>query len=71
MAGTTAALRTTLKQLDTPPTPAGAVAVMLREHTAAFRERTGLPAHLVVLGEETSLDGDRADALVRLSLIHI
>ncbi len=65
VAGTTAALRTTLKQLDTPPTPAGAVAVMLREHTAAFRERTGLPAHLVVLGEETSLDGDRADALVR------
>lgn len=66
VSGTTAALRTTLKNLDTPPTPGGAVAVMLREDTAAFRERTGLPAHLVVLGDEAPLDGDRADVLVRV-----
>lgn len=66
VAGASTAFRRTLNNLDTPPTPAGALAVKLREDTAAFRERSGLPAHLVVLGEEMPVDGDGADALVRV-----
>jgi signal transduction histidine kinase len=61
-----AALRATLRTLDTP-SPSGVVAVKLREGTEAFTRRTRLPAHLLVIGEPTELDPYREDLLVRVA----
>lgn len=60
-----AALRSTLRSLDRPAAPAGALAVKLREDTAAFTARTGVPAHLLVMGDTAPLDDAREDLLVR------
>ena len=51
IAGASAQLRSTLRALDRPAAPAGAVAVKLREDAAAFSARTAVPAHLLVLGD--------------------
>lgn len=64
--GATAALRATLRSLDTPA-PSGAVAVKLREGAAAFTTRTSVPAHLLVLGEAADLDPVREELLVRVA----
>lgn len=64
--GATAAFRSTLHALARPSAPAGAVAVTLREDTAAFTDRTGVPAYLLVMGEPVVLDPAREDLLVRL-----
>lgn len=66
IAGASTALRATLKALDTPSAPSGALAVKLREDLASFSDRTGLPAHLLVLGETDAVDPGRVDALVRV-----
>lgn len=60
------ALRQTLQALDSVPTPGGRVAVKLREDADAFRERTGISTHLVVLGDEAPLDQVSADTLIRV-----
>ena len=60
-----AAFRSTLRSLDRPSAPAGALAVKLREDTVAFTARTGVPAHLLVMGERAPLDAAREDLLVR------
>lgn len=60
-----AALRTTMRTLDHPETPASALAVTLREDTGAFERRTGIAAHLIVLGEAPPIEAGRRDALVR------
>ncbi|MCC6832399.1 MAG: GAF domain-containing protein [Thermoleophilia bacterium] len=65
IAGAATALRATLRSLDTPSASAGALAVKLREDLAAFTARTGLPAHLLVLGEPDAVDAARADTLIR------
>jgi signal transduction histidine kinase len=56
-------LRGTLQSLEGTPTPAEGLAVALREDVAAFTARTGIPAHLVVLGEPVALRDD-ADGLL-------
>jgi LuxR family transcriptional regulator, regulator of acetate metabolism len=66
IAGAAGALRSTLRSLDRPAAPAGAVAVTLREDVAAFTTRTGVPAHLLVMGEPAPLDAAREDLLVRI-----
>ncbi len=65
VAGASAALRSTLRSLDRPAAPAGAVVVKLREDVAAFASRSGVPAHLLVIGEPTAIDPTREDLLVR------
>jgi signal transduction histidine kinase len=65
IAGASGALRATLRALDRPPAPAGAMVVTLREDVAAFSARAGVPAHLLVMGEPAPLDEARADLLVR------
>ena len=67
IAGTTAALRSTLRSLSRPAAPAGALAVKLREDAAAFSGRTGVPAHLLLLGEPAELDLSREELLVRVA----
>jgi len=62
----TTALRSTLRALDTPAAPAGALAVKLREDLASFSTRTALPSHLLVLGEPDTVDPARTDALIRV-----
>jgi signal transduction histidine kinase len=66
IAGASTALRDTLRALDTPSAPAGALAVKLREDLASFSARTALPAHLLVLGEPDTVDPARTDALIRV-----
>lgn len=61
----TSALRSTMRALDTPATPAGALAVTLREDVSSFERRTAIPAHLIVLGESPPIDAERTDVLVR------
>ncbi len=65
IAAASSALRTTLRSLDRPAGPAGALTVKLREEAAAFAERTGVGAHLIVMGEPGALDEPREDLLVR------
>lgn len=65
IAGASAALRSTLRSLDRPAAPAGTVVVKLREDVAAFATRTGVPAHLLVMGEPAALDSAREDLLAR------
>ena len=65
IAGASAALRSTLRSLDRPSAPVGAVVVKLREDAASFTARSGVPAHLLVLGEPAPLDEAREDLLVR------
>jgi LuxR family transcriptional regulator, regulator of acetate metabolism len=67
IAGASAALRSTLRSLDRPSAPAGAVAVKLREDAASFSARTGVAAHLLVLGEAEPIDEAREDLLVRVA----
>ncbi len=66
VAAAASALKTTLRTLDTPQAPAGALAVKLREALAEFSDRCGVPAHLVVLGEPVPLDGVQEDLLSRV-----
>jgi len=66
IAGASSALRSTLRALDRPSAPAGALAVKLREDVAGFTGRTGVPAHLLVLGEPQPIDEQREDLLVRV-----
>ena len=56
IAGASTQLRATLKALDRPAAPAGAVAVKLREDAASFSARTSVPAHLLVLGDPSPVD---------------
>lgn len=67
ISGASAAFRSTLRSLDRPVAPAGALVVKLREDVAAFTERTGVPAHLLVLGEPGALDATREDLLVSVA----
>jgi LuxR family transcriptional regulator, regulator of acetate metabolism len=60
----TGVLRGTLKALEGSPTPAEGLAVALREDAAAFTSRTGVPAHLVVLGEPVPLPDAAAGLLL-------
>ncbi len=66
IAGASAALRDTLRALDRPSAPAGALPVKLREDAASFSARTGVAAHLLVLGEPEPIDEAREDLLVRV-----
>lgn len=66
IAGASAALRSTLRSLDRPSAPAGALAVKVREDAASFSARTGAAAHLLVLGEPEPIDEAREDLLVRV-----
>jgi len=66
-AGATAALRSTLRWLDRPSEPAGALAVKLREDAAAFSARSGVPSHLLMLGDPAPLDSAREELLVRVA----
>lgn len=59
------ALRSTLRSFDRPSAPAGAVVVKLREDVAAFSARSGVPAHLIVIGDPAPIDAGREDLLVR------
>ncbi|MEZ5080624.1 MAG: histidine kinase [Thermoleophilia bacterium] len=65
IAGVSASFRRTLTGLDTPTAPAGALAVKVREDLAGFDARTGIPAHLIVIGDPERIDGGRTDALIR------
>lgn len=65
VATATAALRATMRSLDTPDTPSSALAVTLREDLGAFQRRSGIPAHLIVLGESPAIEAGRTQALVR------
>jgi signal transduction histidine kinase len=67
IAGASAAFRSTLRSLDRPAAPGGAIAVKLREDAAAFTHRTGVPAHLLVIGEPGELDGAREELLVSVA----
>jgi signal transduction histidine kinase len=67
IAGASAAFRQTLRSLDRPVTPGGAVAVKLREDVAAFTQRSGVPAHLLVIGEPAELDGGREELMVNVA----
>jgi signal transduction histidine kinase len=60
---TSALLRTTLRSLDGSPTPAEALTVALQEEVGSFSARTGVPAHLVVLGE-LAASTEQLDALL-------
>jgi signal transduction histidine kinase len=67
IAGASAAFRSTLRSLDRPAAPGGALAVKLREDVAAFTQRSGVPAHLLVIGEPGELDESREDLMVRVA----
>jgi signal transduction histidine kinase len=67
IAGASAAFRSTLRSLDRPVAPGGALAVKLREDAAAFTQRSGVPAHLLVIGEPGELDGAREELLVSVT----
>jgi LuxR family transcriptional regulator, regulator of acetate metabolism len=67
IAGASAAFRSTLRSLDRPVAPGGALAVKLREDTAAFTQRSGVPAHLLVIGEPGELEGGREELLVSVA----
>lgn len=67
VAAAAAALKATLRSLDTPPAAAGALAVKLREDAAGFSARTGVPAHLLVLGEPVPVDCSREEFLVKIA----
>lgn len=66
VAGAAAAFRGTLNALSRPQRPSGVLAVMLREDIAAFTTRSGVAAHLLVLGEPAEIDADREDLLTRV-----
>lgn len=59
-----AALRATMRDLDANQTPAGTLAAMLRDDLATFQRRSGIPAHLIVLGGSPDGAAD-AGALLR------
>jgi signal transduction histidine kinase len=67
IAGASAAFRQTLRALDRPAAPGGALAVKLREDVAAFTQRSGVPAHLLVIGDPAELDGAREELLVNVA----
>jgi signal transduction histidine kinase len=58
-----ALLRGTLHALQGSPTSGEGLAVALREDLSAFTTRTGMPAHLVLLGEPAALR-DEVDVLL-------
>jgi LuxR family transcriptional regulator, regulator of acetate metabolism len=66
VARTVASLRATLTSLDAPPGHMDVLALTLSEDVAAFQHRTGLPAHLLVLGDPTPVDAARTELLVRV-----
>lgn len=61
------ALRATLNSLAPVQAPGGVLAVMLSEDVADFQHRTGLPAHLIVLGEPAPIDAGSAELLARVA----
>ncbi len=65
ISGATSALRSTLGALVRPTIPSGALALKLSEDVAALTKRTGVPAHLLVLGETLLIDAAREELLVR------
>ena len=67
VATTSAALRTTMRNLDRTDATASALAVTLRDDIGAFQRRTAIPAHLIVLGDSPAVEGGRTDALVRVA----
>ena len=67
IAGASAQLRSTLRALDRPAAPAGALAVKLREDAASFSARTSVPAHLLVLGEPAAIDEAREELMIRIA----
>ncbi len=61
------ALRTTLNALAPVQTPGSTLAVMLSEDVTAFEQRTGIPSHLIVLGEPAPVDDDCVELLARVA----
>ncbi len=59
------ALRSTMRGLEAVETPAGALAATLRDDLASFQRRSGIPAHLIVLGGAPAGETD-ADILLRV-----
>jgi len=66
VAGAAASFRATLNTLSRPSRPSGVLAVMLREDLGAFTTRTGVAAHLLVLGEPLELEAAREDLVVQV-----
>ena len=62
-----AVLRTTMNSLAPVQAPGGTLTVMLSEDVAAFQQRTGLPSHLIVLGEPAPVDSGGAELLARVA----
>lgn len=61
-----ASFRTTLNTLARPSRPSGVLAVMLRENLGEFSSRTGVAAHLVVLGDPTEIEAPTEDLLFKV-----
>lgn len=66
LAGASAAFRTTLNTLARPSRPSGVLAVMLREIAGEFSSRTGVAAHLLVLGDPVELEATTEDLLFKV-----
>ncbi len=62
-----AVLRTTMNSLAPVQAPGSTLTVMLSEDVAAFQQRTGLPSHLIVLGEPAPVDSGGAELLARVA----
>lgn len=60
-------LRATMNALAPVQAPGSTLAVTLSEDVAAFGRRTGLPAHLIVLGEPAPLDAGAVELLARVA----
>lgn len=67
VAQASASLRAALSALAPVQPPGNTLALLLSEDTAAFGRRTGLPAHLIVLGEPAPVDAESADLLARVA----
>lgn len=66
VAGAAASFRTTLTTLARPSRPSGMLAVMLREDIGSFTTRTGVAAHLLVLGDPGEIEAAREDLLFQV-----
>jgi signal transduction histidine kinase len=60
-----AALRVTMTTLAPLPAAGGPLGAVLGEQAAAFTARTGVPAHVIVIGEPLPLGADASDLLAR------